>query len=178
MKIVTDSAADLTAADIAAYDVSVVPLYIQFPEGEMRAEAIGPDAFYDRLEAMRPQTPTTGQPSPENLAALYRPILDAGQEILSIHISSGLSGTANTARVAAAEVGEAAVHVVDSLSLSGGLRYQIIAAARAIEAGWPAAKILQKLDRVRAATEVVFTLDTLPVAPSCYKPDNRAMIIL
>lgn len=49
MKIVTDSAADLTAADIAAYDVSVVPLYIQFPEGEMRAEAIaGTDASVGR----------------------------------------------------------------------------------------------------------------------------------
>ncbi len=161
MKIVTDSAADLTAEDILAHDISVVPLYIQFPEGEKRAGEISPDAFYDRLEAMRPNVPTTGQPSPEDFATLYRPNYDAGQETLSIHISSGLSGTANTARVGAAQVEEGSIHVVDSLTLSGGLRYQVLAAARAIDAGLPTADILALLDRVRTSTEVIFTLDTL-----------------
>lgn len=164
MRIVTDSAADLTAEDIAAHDLTVVPLYIQFPEGERRSEDVTPDDFYNRLEAMRPDVPTTGQPSPEDFAALYRANQAVGQETLSIHISSGLSGTAQTAGIGASMVateGTPGVHAIDSLTLSGGLRFQVLAAARAIRAGWPAADIVDQLDRVRTSTEVIFTLDTL-----------------
>lgn len=161
MKIVTDSAADLTATDISTYSLSVVPLYIQFPEGEKRSEELSPDQFYDRLEAMRPQIPTTGQPSPGNFADLYRAAEAENHEVLSIHISSGLSGTVNAARIGASQLDNEAVHVVDSLTLSGGLRFQIIAAARAIQAGWSATDIIAQLDRIRTATEVVYTLDTL-----------------
>ena len=161
MKIVTDSAADLTATDIATYGLSVVPLYIQFPEGEKRSEELSPDEFYDRLEAMRPYIPTTGQPSPGNFADLYRAAQAESHDVLSIHISSGLSGTVNAARIGAAQLDNDAVHVVDSLTLSGGLRFQIIAAAQAIRAGWSATDIIAQLDRIRTATEVVYTLDTL-----------------
>ena len=74
MKIVTDSAADLTSEDISTFDISVAPLYIQFPDGEVRSEDLSHDEFYNRLEAMRPQLPTTGQPSQCNFSDLYRPI--------------------------------------------------------------------------------------------------------
>ncbi len=165
MRIITDSAADLTAEDIAAHDLTVVPLYIQFPEGERRSEDVSPDDFYNRLEAMRPNVPTTNQPSPEDFAALYRANRDAGEETLSIHISSGLSGTAQTARVGASLAEDdgrrARVHAIDSLTLSGGLRFQVLAAARAARAGWPAAGIIEHLDRIRTSAEVIFTLDTL-----------------
>lgn len=161
MKIVTDSGADLTAEDIATFDISIAPLYIQFPEGEIRSEELSHDDFYNRLEAMRPQVPTTGQPSPGNFADLYRPLQDGGEDILSIHISSGLSGTVNAARLGAAQVKEEDVHVIDSLTLSGGLRFQVIAAAQAIRSGWPLPDIIAQLDRIRTATEVAYTLETL-----------------
>lgn len=161
MKIVTDSAADLAPADLAAFDISVVPLYIQFPEGEIRSEDLTHDEFYNRLEAMRPQIPTTGQPSPGNFSDLYRTLQGDGDEILSIHISSGLSGTVNAARIGATQAREENIYVVDSLTLSGGLRFQVIAAARAIAAGWELTNILAQLDRIRTATEVAYTLDTL-----------------
>lgn len=161
MKIVTDSAADLAPEDFATYDISVVPLYIQFPEGETRSEDLTHDEFYNRLEAMRPQVPTTGQPSPGNFSELYRTIQEGGEEVLSIHISSGLSGTVNAARIGTTQAKEEDIHVVDSLTLSGGLRFQVIAAARALEAGWELPNILAQLDRIRTATEVVYTLDTL-----------------
>lgn len=161
MKIVTDSAADLTAKDISAFDISIVPLYIQFPEGEKRSEELSPDEFYNRLAAMWPQIPTTGQPSPGNFATLYKAVQAKDEEILSIHISSGLSGTANAARVGATQAQASSIHVVDSLTLSGGLRFQVLAAARAIRAGWSLADILAQLDRIRSSTEVVYTLDTL-----------------
>lgn len=161
MKIVTDSAADLAPADFTAFDISVVPLYIQFPEGEIRSEDLTHDEFYNRLEAMRPQIPTTGQPSPGNFSDLYRTLQGDGEDILSIHISSGLSGTVNAARIGATQAREDHIHVVDSLTLSGGLRFQVIAAARAIAAGWELSNILAQLDRIRTATEVAYTLDTL-----------------
>jgi DegV family protein with EDD domain len=159
MKIITDSAADLTPDDIAADAITVAPLYIQFPEGEIASERLSHDAFYQRLEAMQPQLPTTAQPSPGDFARLYEGIRAGGDEALSIHISSGLSGTVNSARIAAEQVG--GVHVVDTMTLSGGERFQLLAAARAIKAGWPIDAILAHLDKVRAATEVVFTLETL-----------------
>ncbi len=161
MKIVTDSAADLTSEDISTFDISVAPLYIQFPDGEVRSEDLSHDEFYNRLEAMRPQLPTTGQPSPGNFSDLYRPIQEQGDGILSIHISSGLSGTVNAARNGAAQENENGIHVIDSLTLSGGLRFQVLAAAQAIAAGWDVPNIRAQLDRVRTATEVVYTLDTL-----------------
>lgn len=163
MRIITDSAADLTADDITTNDLSVVPLYIQLPEGERRSEELTPDDFYNRLEAMRPDVPTTNMPSPEDFAALYRANAAAGEETLSIHISSGLSGTVQAARVGAslANGDGGRVHVVDSLTLSGGLRFQALAAARALHNGRPIDDVLALLERIRAATQVIFTLDTL-----------------
>jgi DegV family protein with EDD domain len=160
MKIITDSAADLTLADLSQGAVIVAPLLIQYPEGEVTAESIGADAFYRRLAAMQPQVPTTAQPSLGALTELYRGAGVQGDEVLAIHISSGLSGTANTARQAAAAAGPN-VHVVDSLTLSGGQRFQVLAAGRAAAAGWLLASILERLRAIREATEVIFTLETL-----------------
>ncbi|MFN2226651.1 MAG: DegV family protein [Anaerolineae bacterium] len=160
MKIVTDSAADLTAQEARWPDISVAPLFINFPEGEVDARSLSPDEFYRRLEEMHPDIPTTAQPSAGIFADLYRG-LGSEDEILSIHISSGLSGTLNSARLAAGQVAEAAVHVVDSFTLSGGQRFQVLAAVRAARAGWPREAILERLDKIRAATEVVYTLETL-----------------
>jgi DegV family protein with EDD domain len=160
VKIVTDSAADLTAQEARWPDISVAPLFINFPEGEVDARSLSPDEFYRRLEEMHPDIPTTAQPSAGIFADLYRG-LGSEDEILSIHISSGLSGTLNSARLAAGQVAEAAVHVVDSFTLSGGQRFQVLAAVRAARAGWPREAILERLDKIRAATEVVYTLETL-----------------
>jgi DegV family protein with EDD domain len=140
--------------------ISVAPLLIQFPEGEVAAEAITPDAFYGRLVAMQPQVPTTAQPSLGALTDLYRAAAAQGEDVLAIHISSGLSGTANTARQAAAAVGPG-VRVVDSLTLSGGQRFQVLAAVWAAAAGWSLERILDRLRAIREATEVIFTLETL-----------------
>ena len=161
MKIVTDSAADLTPEDIKNYGITVAPLYIQFPDGEKKSEDLTPDEFYLRLEKMQPEIPTTALPSPGMFTGLYEKFLAAGDEILSIHISSGLSGTVNAARTVAAQLGSKAVHIVDSMTLSGGQRFQLLAAVRGIQAGWSLEAIQVQLEKIRAKTEVVYTLDTL-----------------
>jgi DegV family protein with EDD domain len=161
MKIVTDSAADLTPEDLREGNLIVAPLMIQFPDGEKASSDMTPDEFYDRLTAMQPQIPTTAQPSGGMLWQIYEQAASAGDDVLAIHISSGLSGTATTAVGAAARTENGRVTVWDSLTLSGGQRFQVLTALKAIQAGWSLERILERLDALRKATEVVFTLETL-----------------
>ena len=161
MKIVTDCAADLPAEELESLDIVQAPLYIQFPEGEVNAIEITADEFYNRLEAMRPAIPSTAQPSSGVFNEIYRKVTDAGKSILSIHISSGLSGTINSARVGAEHIKENMVSIVDTMTLSGGERFQVLAAARADRAGWNLKAILERMEKIRANTEVIFTLETL-----------------
>jgi len=162
MKIVTDCAADLSAQELEELDVAQAPLFIQFPEGEVNATEISADDFYNRLEAMRPAFPTTAQPSSGIFAELYRKIAQVEKDILSIHISSGLSGTINSARDGGEQVKpDANVNHWDTLTLSGGERFQVMAAAFASRANWALQVIQERLEKIRAKTEVIYTLDTL-----------------
>ncbi len=162
MQIVTDCAADMSEQELEGLGVTQAPLYIQFPEGEVSSTDIGADAFYDRLEAMQPETPTTAMPSTGLLEDIYSRLAKVDREILSLHISSGLSGTINTARKAAEEIRQKAnVHAWDTMTLSGGERFQVIAAAWAVKAGWTLTAIQERLAAIRERTEVVFTLDRL-----------------
>ncbi len=162
MKIVTDCAADMSNEELEKLGVLQAPLFIQFPEGEVNSADISADEFYNRLEAMRPQIPTTAQPSSGIFAELYRKLAHTDKNILSVHISSGLSGTINSARDGGEQVkGEANVNFWDTLTLSGGERFQVMAAALADKAGWAMDRINERLARIRERTEVIYTLDTL-----------------
>jgi DegV family protein with EDD domain len=162
MKIVTDCAADMSAQEVEELDVIQAPLFIQFPEREVNSADISADDFYNRLEAMRPSVPTTSQPSGGIFAELYRSIAQVEKEILSIHISSGLSGTIHSARDGADQVrAQANVTLWDTLTLSGGERFQVMAAALAARANWALHSIQERLEKIREKTEVTYTLDTL-----------------
>ncbi|HLF75325.1 MAG TPA: DegV family protein [Anaerolineales bacterium] len=162
MKIVTDSASDMSPDELAKLNIAQAPLFIQFPEGEVSSAEITADDFYNRLEAMRPAIPTTAQPSGGIFAELYRKLAQQEKEILSIHISSGLSGTINAARDGGGQVKEEAnIDYWDTLSLSGGQRFQVLAAALADRAGWAPGAIREHLAKIRGSTEVIYTLDTL-----------------
>jgi DegV family protein with EDD domain len=161
LKIVTDCAADMPIEELESLDIIQAPLYIQFPEGEVNATEISADEFYNRLEAIRPAIPSTAQPSSAVFSEIYRKVTDAGKNILSIHISSGLSGTINSARVGAEHIKENVVSIVDTMTLSGGERFQVLAAAKAAKAGWNLKAILERLEKIRANTEVIYTLETL-----------------
>jgi DegV family protein with EDD domain len=160
MIIITDCAADIPFEEREQLGIVEAPLFIQFPEGEVNSADMTADEFYDRLEAMRPAIPSTAQPSSGIFAGIYRKISGAAQ-ILSIHVSSGLSGTINSARMGAEQIKERVVRVVDSMTLSGGERFQVIAAARAAKKGWSMDAILERLNKIRAHTEVIYTLETL-----------------
>ncbi len=161
MKIVTDSGADIYAKERAELDVMEAPLYINFPDGEVSSSDLTPDEFYDKLAAIYPEIPTTAQPSSGLFGELYEKLAVSKEKILSIHISSGLSGTMNSAINGAALLKEKIVTTVDTMTLSGGERFQVMAAAKAVKAGWDLDAILARLDEIRAKTEVIYTLETL-----------------
>jgi DegV family protein with EDD domain len=162
MKIVTDCAAYLLAEELEKFGITQAPLYIRFPEGELSAMDIDADDFYNRLEAMRPAIPTTAQPSSGLFESLYRELAQTDKTILSIHISSGLSGTLDSARLGGQQAApQADVTIWDTLTLSGGERYQVLAAALGNKAGWTMAAIQERMAAIRAQTELAFTLETL-----------------
>ena len=161
MKIVTDCAADLSAEELEQLGILQAPLFINFPEGEISATEISADYFYNRLEAMRPAIPTTAQPSAGIFAELYRKIAETDKDIFSIHISSGLSGTINSAHDGGQVASEANVSYWDTLTLSAGERFQVLAAALGIKAGWSMDKIQERMKKICENTELLYTLDTL-----------------
>lgn len=161
MKIVTDSAADLPLDEANALGVQVAPLKIHFPDGELRSDQISPDQFYTRLREMEPEIPKTSQPSSGEFSKLYHNMDLCGEEILSIHISSGLSGTVEAARLGATDHQNSRITVVDSLTLSGGQRFQVLAAVLGARSGWSMNEIVDRLKQVQEATEIVYTLETL-----------------
>lgn len=163
MQIVTDSGVDMTLTPDERRDfhIHIVPLVVSL-EGKSYREGIDitPDEFYQKLSASNAM-PTTSQPSPGDFEAVYRDLAAADPEILSIHMSSGLSGTVNSARLAAASLTEAKVTVVDTKSLSVGAGLQVEAAARALRAGRSLDAVLAMVQRLQQASHTLFTLREL-----------------
>lgn len=161
MKIVTDCAADLPRQELEDLGITEAPLFIQFPGGEINSADLTPDEFYNRLEAMKPALPTTSLPSEGIFNTIFSKLAETSKEILTIHISSGLSGTFMAARNGGERIKDAVVTAVDSMTLSGGERFQVLAAAWAAKAGWSIKSILERLNKIRENTEVIYTLETL-----------------
>lgn len=163
MQIVTDSGTDvgLTAEEMADLNVHVVPLVVTL-DGKSYREGVDlqTEEFYRLLEESD-GLPVTSQPAVGEFAETYRQLAARDPDILSIHMTSGLSGTFNAARTGAEMVPEANVTHVDTKTLSAAAGWQVRAAARAVKAGWPREKILALMERIGAASESIYTLDDL-----------------
>jgi DegV family protein with EDD domain len=152
---------DLSPEQMAGLEIHLVPLILTLEGKSFRSGVdIQPDEFY-RMLAATESFPTTSQPSASDFAEMYRRLAATDPDILSIHISSGLSGTVNAAKAGAAMAPEANVTIVDTRTLSAAEGWQVEAAARASKAGWPKERILSLLERVSAATDTLYTLATL-----------------
>jgi DegV family protein with EDD domain len=161
MQIVSDRGMDMSPEQMQGLLIHLVPLTFTLDGKSYRSGVdIQPDEFYRLLEASS-SFPTTSQPSPGDFAALYRQLAATDPDILSVHISSGLSGTLNSAAQGAAMVPEARVTTWDTKTLSGAEGWQVEAAARAAKAGWPVDKTVDLMQRIRAATDTLYTLATL-----------------
>lgn len=161
MKIVTDSGADLSFEDCQQIGVTMVPLKVEVDGVSYQAGVdIETDHFYDLMDAS-PSMPITSTPSIGDFAEIYKKFAEEGEEILSIHISSGLSATFNVAKQAAEMIKDARIHLIDTLTLSAGQAWQVTAAAKMQQAGKSMDEIISKLGQIQAATTTHFTLPDL-----------------
>jgi len=163
MQIVTDTGMDMYLPPelMPEIPIHIVPHTITLDGKSYRS---GEDVQPDELQKMLMETtsfPVTSQPSAGDFAEMYRKLAVADREILSIQMSSGLSGTYNAARLGADMAPEANVTVVDTKTLCAALGWQVAAAGRALKAGWPMEKIVALIERIGAATESMYTLDEL-----------------
>jgi DegV family protein with EDD domain len=164
--IVTDTTQYLPAEVIARHGLHLVSLYVNW-DGKTDRESDLPDydAFYDHMRTAA-TLPSTSQPSVGDFLAVYRPLLEAGDDVLSIHLSGGISGTvgaAEQARDALIEDGVAPERIVvlDSETGCAGHGLMAIAAANAVRNGADLAGALDAARKLRGSLKIVFAVDTL-----------------
>ncbi|HUF33649.1 MAG TPA: DegV family protein [Acidimicrobiales bacterium] len=162
VRVVTDSACDLTDEEAAALGVEVVPLTIRFGADEyVDRKDLSPAEFYAKLAAAD-VLPETAAPSPGAFEAAFRSALDGGAEaVVCINISSGLSATMQSAQNAARALEGHDIRLVDSRSITWGLGSQVVAAAEAARDGRDAAEIVALVEGMVPRTRVYGALDTL-----------------
>ena len=164
MQIVTDTGMDMYLPPelMPEIPIHVVPHTITLDGKSYRS---GVDIRPDELQEMLLHTesfPITSTPSSGEFAAMYKKLAASGdKEILSISMSSGLSGVVNAATAGAGMAPEAHVTVVDTKTLCAVQGWQVAAAARALKAGWTLDQVLALIKRVGDASESIYTLDEL-----------------
>jgi DegV family protein with EDD domain len=163
--VATDSTHYLPRELAAREDVHQISLYVGW-EGESERELEMPsfDAFYERLRTDS-ELPTTSQPSIGDFLAVWEPLLESGQDIVSIHLAGGISGTFEAARQAHALLAERGlgerVEVLDSESGCGGTGLLVLAACAAVRAGADKDAVVAHVREARKALKIWFCLDTL-----------------
>ena len=163
--VVTDSTHYLPADVLARHDVHVVSLYVKRGDTlERESEISDLDAFYDRLRTA-PDVPTTSQPSVGDFLGAYEPLLDAGRDVVSIHLSGAVSGTYGSALQAREQLAERGlgdrIAVVDSGSAAAGLGLAAIAAANRAQAGASREDVAAAARAALGKVRIWFCLDTL-----------------
>jgi len=159
--VVVDSTVGMSEAYAAEHGVQVVPLTIQM-RGQSLREGLDSTAerFYEQLPTCSP-LPTTSQPSAGDFGRVYHSLADAGYAgIVSVHLSSGISGTCASAKLGAREVG-IPVEIVDTPCAASASLFAAEAAVRAAEGGADLEAVAGLARRVAAAQHTVFAVDTL-----------------
>lgn len=162
VKIVTDSSCDLPAEIVQELGITVVPLYVRFGEEVYREQVdISLDEFYQRLEH-GPIHPVTIQPSPQDFVTAYQKVAPEADGIVSIHISSKLSGTCNSALQGKKLLEkDFPIEVVDSQTITVGLGIICIAAAKMAKAGESLASVVEEVKQMIPNIRLLALLDTL-----------------
>jgi DegV family protein with EDD domain len=161
--IVTDTCHYLPAELVEEQGIHEVSLYVHWPEGAQRESEISDyDAYFRRLGSDS-ALPTTSQPSIGDFLGVYEPLLDAGDEIVSIHLAGGMSGTVRAAEQARDQLGARAerVHVVDSATACGGEGLVVLAAVAAARGGRDGPAVAEHAREARSALKMWFAIDTL-----------------
>jgi DegV family protein with EDD domain len=165
--IVTDTTAYLPRDVVEANQITLVSLYINWggERTEREADITDLDAFMEELRSGE-HLPTTSQPSVGDFMSAYEPLLADGGDVVSIHISGGISGTVEAARQAAEALerdgkGGERIHVMDSATAAGGLGIVVLGAARRAAQGGDRLEVAAAAEETRDALKMWFAVDTL-----------------
>jgi fatty acid kinase fatty acid binding subunit len=158
--IVLDSTADFPEGPRRFPNWRIVPLYVRFGDESFRDyEELTPPEFYERLRRAT-VSPTTSQPTPGDFLAAYEELAGYGR-ILSLHLPQKLSGTVESARRAADDLGDGRVRAIDTGTVSAGLAMLALAVQRRLERGTTDEEVDELVERYRLESRVVWTVDTL-----------------
>lgn len=159
--VVTDSTANIPADVLKNYSICIAPLQVVWGDETFRDSIdIQPSQFYDRLQTAKIM-PTTSQTSPATFAEIYRPLVEEGYHILSIHISSQLSGTYDSAIQARELLPGARIEVVDTKTTAMAMGFQVLSAARAAAQGATLQECCKVAEESQKNSGVLFVLSTL-----------------
>ncbi len=160
VKVVTDSTVDIDQSIIDELNIEIVPLSITI-DGKSYIDRFGikPDEFMDKMKESK-ELPKSSQPAVGTFVDVYNRLGEDGSEIISIHMTGGMSGTVGSAE-SAASISEADVTVVDSRFISFALSFQVVAAAKMAKEGKTISEIMTKLDEIRSNSDLFIMVDTL-----------------
>ncbi len=159
--VVTDSTAYIPPAMADGLPIFSIPLHILW-DGRDYLDGIDilPEEYYPRLRTSQ-SLPKTSQVTPEEFTAFYRPLLEQGYQILSVHLSAGFSGTLDSARTATEQLGRSSFALLDSLSGTMPMAWQVVEAAKAAVAGATLRECQAIAEQVRANSNIFFLPETL-----------------
>ena len=158
MRIITDSAADFTPEELIAYNVRCVPMQVIFGDESYSAADLSPKAFWQRLNSG--EIAKTSQPSPDAFLTEFES--DSDEEIIYIGVSSSISGTIQSATIAASMIERGKVHIVDSLSGAAAEKMLVLHACKLRDEGkMTAGEIVDELDTIKTRVHLHASLDTL-----------------
>jgi DegV family protein with EDD domain len=161
VSVITDSTAYLPSSIIAEFDIKIIPLSVIW-DGESYADNVDitPAEFYTRL-AKSNTLPSTSQPSAAAFKSCFQEQLDQGKDVIAILISSGISGTVNSALQAQGEIGGDRIAIIDSKTAAMATGLIVLTAARKAAEGASLAEVTETAINAQKHTEVVFAVDTL-----------------
>lgn len=163
--VVADTCHYMPAELVSSLGIGLVPLHVLLPDGSEHLETDYADfnGFYETLMSCTDELPTTSQPAPGEFIEVWEPLLDEGREVVSLHISGGVSGTVASAQQAREMLGQRAdrVFVVDTSSGAGGEGLVVLAASAAARAGRNGAAVAEHAARSREQMKIWFSVDTL-----------------
>lgn len=160
IRIVTDSTADLPLELCKEYNIETVPLYITFGDKVYKENVdISREEFYQKLKEYEPHgLPKTSQPTPKDFIDKYNSIKE--DVIISIHISTKLSGTYESANLAKKSINKD-ITIIDSGMVSPGLGLLVLNAAKAVKAGWSKEQVIELINKLKPRITIYFTVENL-----------------
>ena len=162
IKIVTDSTGCVPLEIVREYDIRVVPLNVHFGDNRVFRDGVDLDsASFFRMLAEAPELPRTSQPSPGQFRDVFAELTRNGEAVLCIVISSGLSGTYQSAVDAKRMLPEAQIEVIDSQYVAGALAMLVRTAAQLAAAGRPMHEIVACVEYLKQHMHLYFVVDTL-----------------